>query len=184
MDSYIDLTLLPDPEFPEATLINALFAKFHRGLVDFGEGEIAISFPEYHKTGLGSTFRLHGTAQALDKFLSGTWLKGMQDHLTQSDLLPVPETHRFCVVKRVQVKSNAERLRRRAIKTGRLTEEQALIQIPNSKEQRTQLPFVVVASRSTQQKFKLFIEHKMVDKQQAGQFNSYGLSQQATIPWF
>ena len=33
MDAFVDLTLLPDPEFPATTLMNALFSKLHRGLV-------------------------------------------------------------------------------------------------------------------------------------------------------
>lgn len=33
MDAFVDIALLPDPEFPATTLLNALFSKFHRGLV-------------------------------------------------------------------------------------------------------------------------------------------------------
>ena len=46
MDAYIDIVLLPDPEFPATTLMSALFGKFHRGLVRYGEGAIGVSFPD------------------------------------------------------------------------------------------------------------------------------------------
>ena len=33
MDHYLDIRLLPDPEFPAPLLMNALFTKLHRALV-------------------------------------------------------------------------------------------------------------------------------------------------------
>ena len=70
MDAFVDLTLLPDPEFPATTLMNALFSKLHRGLVGHGEGTIGVSFPDVEDAhrGLGSRLRLHGSAADLRDF--------------------------------------------------------------------------------------------------------------------
>ena len=47
------------------------------------------------------------------------------------------------------------------------------------------LPFVQISSRSTGQRFALFIEHGQLQSQPAlGRFNHYGLSTEATVPWF
>ena len=44
---YIDITLLPDPEFSHAHLLGALLAKLHRALVQHGAGDIGTSFPQH-----------------------------------------------------------------------------------------------------------------------------------------
>ncbi|MCL1552323.1 type I-F CRISPR-associated endoribonuclease Cas6/Csy4, partial [Xanthomonas nasturtii] len=48
------------------------------------------------------------------------------------------------------------------------------------------LPFVVLGSCSTgQASFPLFIRHgPLLSEPKNGSFNSYGLSQEATVPWF
>ena len=38
MDTYLEIRLLPDPEFVPTMLMNALFSKLHRGLVEQGGG--------------------------------------------------------------------------------------------------------------------------------------------------
>ena len=66
-------------------------------------------------------------------------------------------SHGYQVVKRVRAKSNADRIRRRAIKRHMITQKEAFERIPNSVEKKLSLPFVVMGSGSTQQKFRLFI---------------------------
>ena len=71
MDHYIDITLLPDPEFPVTTLMNALFSKLHRGLVDHGGRDIGVSFPDIakNKRSLGKRMRLHGSKESLERLM-------------------------------------------------------------------------------------------------------------------
>ena len=196
---YVELALLPDPEFPAPQLMNALYAKLHRALCDVrannpaGSG-IGLSFPGHQEEGhrsLGSVVRLHGSDTALDELMALPWLKGMRDHLEQSqpEILTVPETcqgHR--VVRRVQVQSSAERLRRRLVKrhAGQVDAEEALRRIPDEVAERTRLPYVQLHSRSTGQHFFLFVQHGPLQNEPLlGGFSAYGLSQQgATVPWF
>lgn len=187
MDHYIDLKLLPDPEFPATQLMNALFAKLHRGLVELGCDDIGISFPDNtHGThGFGQRLRVHGAAAALDRLLARNWLSGMRDHVQLTELAAVPAGVKHRGLRRVQVDSSPERLRRRAIKRHGLTEEQVRQRIPDHAGKTTDLPFIDLRSQSSGQRFRLFIALGPIqDNAQTGTFNAYGLSREATVPWF
>jgi len=45
MDHYLEIRVLPDPEFSSEMLMAALFAKLHRVLGARGQGDIGVSFP-------------------------------------------------------------------------------------------------------------------------------------------
>jgi CRISPR-associated endonuclease Csy4 len=193
MEHYLDITVLPDPEFTETVLMNAVFAKLHRVLASLASTDIGVSFPKHiinhedrKKTRLGNKLRLHASQESLSRLMTERWLTGLRDYTHQTDILPVPThgiTHR--AVKRVQVKSSIERLLRRSVTKGWLTEEEALAKFQSTKAQESDLPFIQLKSTSTGQKFRLFISHEPPqDKAVEGNFNTYGLSSIATIPWF
>lgn len=185
MDHYLEIRLLPDPEFPPNVLMNALFSKLHRALALHGQGNIGVSFPDTGKTGLGSRLRLHGSAATLQGFMAQDWLPGMRDHTAVGEITSVPATGTHRVVRRVQVKSNPERLRRRLIARKGISEEQAQAAIPDHTAEKLTLPFVVINSRTTGQQFRLFMEHLPPQSQPVtGPFSAYGLSANATVPWF
>lgn len=184
MDHYLEVRVLADPEFTAQQLLDALFAKLHRALAQTANGQVGVSFPDAANT-LGGTLRLHGSHTALSALQATLWLKGLRDYTHVSEILPVPADAVFRVVRRVQVKSNVERLRRRSVKKGWLTAEQAETHLPACREQRTHLPFVQLKSLSSGQLFKLFIAQGPVQPTAiSGEFSSYGLSATATIPWF
>lgn len=184
MEQYIEIRLLPDPEFTASVLMNALFAKLHRALVEVSHGEIGVSFPQAQKT-LGDRIRLHGSISTLQRIMEITWLKGLTDYTNISAITPVPDNCQYRVVNRVQAKSSAERLYRRSVKKGWLTTEEAKKKITNSKEQHIKQPFVQLKSRSSGQEFCLFIQQgKLFESPKVGKFSDYGLSGDATIPWF
>lgn len=185
MDHYLDLTLLPDPEFPATQLMSALLAKLHRGLHDLRRDDVGISFPDVETAGLGSRLRLHGSAAALDSLLALGWLSGMRDHLRIGELAPIPAKVRWRCVSRVQVDSNPERLRRRLIKRHGISEQEASKRIPDSAARHCALPYVALRSNGNGQRFRLFIRHgPLLDAPTPGSFGGYGLSAQASIPWF
>ncbi len=187
MDSYLELQLLPDPEFPANMLMNALFAKLHRGLVSSGEGRIGVSFPDACQkgVGLGARLRLHGTVADLDHLMSANWLQGMRDHLSCSPVSPAPATAAYRVVRRVQAKSSPERERRRLIARKGVSVEAAMQTIPDSAAEKLDLPYLLLSSQSTQQQFRLFVEHLPVQNEAVqGTFSAYGLSSSGTVPWF
>jgi CRISPR-associated endonuclease Csy4 len=113
------------------------------------------------------------------------WLTGMADHVALNGREDVPDGAAHRVVCRRQFKTSAERLRRRRAKRHNESLEHARAQIPDSVEREVSLPFATLRSLSTGQRFSLFIEHGEIRNTPAqGTFNRYGLSQEATVPWF
>ncbi|MBK1733374.1 type I-F CRISPR-associated endoribonuclease Cas6/Csy4 [Thiococcus pfennigii] len=187
MDRYQDLRLLPDPEFPPSVLLNALFAKLHRVLVELPEGRPGISFPGYDaaQPTLGDRLRLHGSGHVLAVLADREWLRGMRDHLDIGTIAPVPATDRSVLVRRVQAKSNPERLRRRLMRRHGLSREAALVRQPTREGERLVLPWLEVRSTSTGQRFRLFVDQQVhPGPPTAGVFSPYGLSATASLPWF
>ncbi|MTD39643.1 type I-F CRISPR-associated endoribonuclease Cas6/Csy4 [Erwinia sp. CPCC 100877] len=184
MDHYLEIRVLPDPEFTEPLLMAALFAKLHRALGARGQGDIGVSFPEYGKTP-GAVLRLHGSHAALNELEAGRWRVGLSDYCHCSPVAPVPDVSRWRVVSRVQVKSSPERLLRRSVRKGWLSGEQAELRLRTMTAQQTMLPYLSLRSLSSGQPFRLFIRHgDILPGPVVGRFSSYGLSAQATIPWF
>ncbi len=187
MDHYLEIRLLPDPEFKTTVLMNALFAKLHRALFDLDARHIGISFPaaDPERPTLGDHLRLHGASGDLHNLMELQWLTGMRDHTVIRGPAMVPGQVRFRVVRRVQAKSNPERLRRRLAKRKGLTEDEAKRAIPQAIAERLNLPYVTIKSRSTGQDFRLFIDQMpLTNHAISGAFSHYGLSATATIPWF
>lgn len=54
MDYYLDIKLMEDLEFSAPILMNALFSKLHRALVEVSQGEIGVSFPVLSGKTLGN----------------------------------------------------------------------------------------------------------------------------------
>ncbi len=189
MDHYVELRLLPDPEFKSTVLMNALFAKLHRGLFDLNSTRIGVSFPgvqtDPKHPSLGDRLRLHGTAVDLHGLMALSWLTGMNDHTDIHGPAPVPAMVSYRVVRRVQVKSSPERLRRRLVRRQGISADMACRAIPQDKAKSLDLPYVIIKSRSTGQNFRLFIEHRPSGSEAVNSpFSYYGLSPVATVPWF
>ncbi|MGF1873428.1 type I-F CRISPR-associated endoribonuclease Cas6/Csy4 [Photobacterium indicum] len=183
MNFYCDIKVLPDPEASEPVLISNLISKLHRVLVQLKEHNIGISFPQVQKT-LGNTLRLHGTNASLSTLLETQWLKGLRDYCVVGAVSVVPDNCKYRTVKRKQSKS-ASNKRKRSIAKGWLSAEEATLKIGDDQQTMLHLPFVQLNSLSTRQTMKLFIEHgKLRDEETEGQFNRYGLSSVATVPWF
>lgn len=187
MRNFLDIRLRPDPEFTPPLLMSALFSKLHRALVDLDQAAIGVSFPDHDpaQPTLGDRLRLHGIQPDLERLMALQWLTGMRDHIVTMPVETVPLDVQHRIVRRIQAKSNAERLRRRAIRRSGFTEAEALERIPDTVERSLRLPFVSIASRSTGQRFPLFIEHgELQAEPRPGRFNHYGLSRATTVPWF
>lgn len=184
MDYYLDIRVLPDPEFSEEMLMAALFAKLHRALGARGAGDIGISFPKVDYKP-GDTLRLHGSETALMALEATGWRKGLMDYCQCAAIAAIPEVKGWRTVARIQPKSNPERLLRRSVNKGWITAEEAAQRLVNCPEKRIDLPYLHIKSLSSKQQFRLFISHgELLPHPVAGTFSSYGLSATATIPWF
>lgn len=185
MNYFLEIKVLPDPEFKETVLMNALFSKLHRTLVAMRSTEIGVSFPDVKKKSLGTCLRLHGTLATLNNLVASGWLKGMRDYTVQTDIEPIPPDSKHRRIRRLQSKSNIDRLLRRSVAKGWLTEAEIEEKKTKMQRQLLQLPFLQLKSLSTSQTFRLFIEHGEIQSEPiSGVFNAYGLSSSATVPWF
>ncbi len=187
MDHYIDIDVRQGPEFPAHQLMSALYAKLHRVLVAQNSTGIGVSFPGVDLKALqfGTRLRLHGNLVSLSALLESDWLAGMRDHVKLVQPARVPEAAKHCAVRRVQVKSSPERLRRRLMRRHNLDAQEAQRRIPDDAARLVRLPFMQLRSTSTGQVYRLFIAHGPAQPDAvSGGFNTYGLSQVATIPWF
>ncbi len=155
----LEIKILPYPEFSATVLMNALFAKLHRALVSIKNDNLGISFPQFDKKNLGDQLRLHGTEEDLNRLMAMNWIKGLRDYTKVSEIQPIPNNVKYRIVKRKQVKSNVERLKRRSVKKSQLTQEEIDKKFSAFKEQRLKLPYLQLQSSSTSQYFKLFISH-------------------------
>lgn len=189
MDHYVDIRLRPDPDFAPSMLMGALYNKLHRALFDLQVTDVGVSFPA-HKHGvrartLGDHLRLHGSQARLEQLMGASWLTGMRDHTQVSELLATPANAQHINVARKQFNTGSESRAKRYAKRHNIEEGEARQIYAKVAARRIELPFVQINSRSTQQRFSLFIEHgKPVDAVVQGSFSHYGLSPSATVPWF
>lgn len=188
LSHYIDLKLRADPELPAEQLMASLFHRLHLALVQLRCGDLAVSFPGHvcqPTPTLGNTLRLLAPAERLSSMSASDWLGGMRDHVVTSALLPVPATASAVRLERVQAKTSIDRLRRRAMKRHGLTEAQARARLPASAaDARPDLPRLTLRSSSTGSRYELFLRLRSVERACAGNFNTFGLSAEATVPWF
>ncbi|KOO04495.1 type I-F CRISPR-associated endoribonuclease Cas6/Csy4 [Vibrio nereis] len=184
MDYYLDIQVLPDLDISAPALMNNLFAKFHRSMTQTLPGDIAVSFPKYHRS-LGDVLRLHGTEQNLSQLMALQWLKGLRDYTDVSDIRSVPtDVKGYRNVYRVQKKSVHNR-RKRSIAKGWLSEEEAIHRIPDEAQKMLKLPFLQLKSLSSQQNMRVYVAlGELLSEPTTGPINSYGLSKTATVPWF
>lgn len=187
MDHYLDINILEDPEFTAPILMNALFSKLHRALVEVSNGDIGVSFPKASKKSLGKTLRLHGSQHRLTQLEALPWRKGLGDFTAVSAIAAAPDVNDYWQVQRVHVQSSPERLRRRAMKRHGLTYDQAVAQLPDSVAESSELPFVRIKSQSTGgRQFPLFIKQTVVSESNHSDigFSKYGLSATTAVPKF
>jgi CRISPR-associated endonuclease Csy4 len=188
MTHYVDIDLLSDPELPPHVLLDALYGQLHRALAKTSNVAIAVSFPAYSlgPCSLGGRLRLNGPAAALDRQLSTVnWLGALREHVAVHDMALIPSNAEHRTLRRVQAKSNPERLRRRRMRRHDETHAQARERIPDHAFKSLALPFLTLSSASTGQRFRLFLRlNDAPCRPCPGSFNAYGLSTLATIPWF
>ncbi|HBC0017998.1 TPA: type I-F CRISPR-associated endoribonuclease Cas6/Csy4 [Enterobacter hormaechei subsp. xiangfangensis] len=183
MKSYVDIRLMPDTEFTGAAVLEKLWVRWHAYLVTSG-ARLAVSFPQNSADGLGDVMRVHGDKDALAELVGSRWAKGVYDYIQIGSVSDVPADARHCAVRRVQLKTNADRLRRRAERRGNLNAEQIETMFTAWNEQRYNCPFLRYHSASTGQKAIIHLTHTIVDEAQHGDFNTFGLSRTATVPFF
>jgi CRISPR-associated endonuclease Csy4 len=193
MNHYIEITLRPDAEVGLGFIWQKVYQQIHLALVEVKDANekvnVGVSFPKYGaKTfPLGDTVRLFGkTPGDLKAVRLDHWLERLSDYVSMTGVQKVPQhikTH-VCF-KRKQPKIDfMKRVERQAKRHG-VSIEAAFEHFKNyDKEHQLTLPFVSVFSQTWKQHFPLFVEKNNTTSGMAGQFDTYGLSKEATVPWF
>ena len=200
MKYYLDITLLPDAEANLGFLWQKVYPQIHLALVENktadGNSAIAVSFPNFADKifPLGNQLRLFGETQEQLQYLNiSRWLNRLTDYTHIKPIKDVPEAiDRYALFKRKQIKSNIEKKAERRAKHLNKPYSEVLEYLlkENSDSEndkyRSDLPFINMESLSSKNRgrFPLFIEKQLFDSRVMGEFNTYGLSKTATVPWF
>ncbi|MDP5213944.1 type I-F CRISPR-associated endoribonuclease Cas6/Csy4 [Pseudoalteromonas tunicata] len=183
MDSYIDIRLQPDAELPEAELSSKVFTKFHKALVTLKTDQIGISFPEVNVK-LGLLFRLHGDASLLHDLQGLKWLGPLAGYCKVTTVTHVPDQvqYRIISVKR----SNLSKAKlTRLIARGSIDKDGEKRYKVKMLSQGVENPYLDLCSSSTGQVYRKFFVFSDIQADPVdGEFDSYGLSKTATVPWF
>lgn len=183
MNSYIDIQIQPDSEMPLNILLNSLYTKLHKVLYDLTATNIGVSFPKYNFT-LGNVLRVHGEKMVLHDLLRLNWIGGMRGYCNISMITPVPDSAKFRTVSRKQTTMSQSKLRR-LVKRGSITENEIKQYKAQMFSKGIKHPYVELVSSSNGQKHRRYIElGELFDQPIHGEFDQFGLSKTATIPWF
>ena len=186
MDYYVDIQILPDAEMRENVLLNKVYTKLHKALWDLNAKDIGVSFPET-KVLLGRRIRVHSTAERLRELIATKWLGGLAGYCQPhyAEVRQVPSEAKYRVVSRWQHNMSESHLRR-LVKRGSITQDQ--IKAYKAKmfiKQMTTLPFFEIESTSSEKHHRRYIQMSdLYDEPVKGEFDTFGLSKAATIPWF
>ena len=183
MDYYLDITLKPDSEMPVNWLLNTIYNRLHKALYDIKSTNIGVSFPEYEVM-LGNVLRVHGAESILNNLQGLNWIGDMRDYYEVSDIKPVPSTAKFRTVSRKQSTMSQSKLRR-LLKRGTITEDDIKEYKARMFSKGLDNPYVELVSNSNGHRHRRYIEFgPLLDTPVEGQFDQFGLSKTATVPWF
>lgn len=183
MNYYIDVLIKPDAEMRMNVLLNSLYTKLHKALCDLHSTNIGVSFPKYEVT-LGNVLRIHSNESALKALQDKNWVGGMIGYCEVSDVKPVPANVQYRSVSRKQTTMSNAKLKR--------LQQRGSISQDDVKQYKAKMfskgldnPYVELVSGSTGHRHRRYIEFgPLMDNPVDGDFDQFGLSKTATVPWF
>lgn len=183
MDHYIEITLKSDAEMQENVLLNRVYTKLHKALFDLTCTSIGVSFPDYQVM-LGRRIRVHGTLAELDKLQSLDWLAELINYCNVSAAKKIPSQTQYRVICRKQSNMTQTKLNR-LIKRGTIAPEQIREYKAKMFTKGLNNPYVELKSTSNGEKYRRYFEFgELLSEPVDGVFDYFGLSKQATVPWF
>ena len=192
MNYYQEISMVPKTRIELHIFWQMLYKQIHLALVENkiaqNSSTIGVGFPEYDaiKKSLGYRLRLFAKEKNdLVQLDCEEWLKSLDDYVHIHSIKAIPDNvSDYAYFQRIHLKGNKEKLARRRAKRKGKTLQQALADFDEYEEQQSSLLYINMDSQTTGKRFKLFIEKKVIRKQQTGLFSCYGLSKKTTIPCF
>lgn len=183
MNYYIDIKIQPDAEMRENVLLNKVYTKFHKVLFDLKAKNIGVSFPEYQLI-LGQLLRIHGNQETLSNLHTTNWLGGLSGYCKMSDVTQIPEQVKHRVISRKQSTMTNAKLNRLILR-GTISNENIKTYKAKMFTKGLDNPYLELESASSKQLHRRYIQFgELLDKQIKGDFDQFGLSKSATVPWF
>ena len=183
MKHYIDIGIKPDAEMRENLLLNKVYSKLHKALHGLDTKEIGVSFPQY-KIILGKVLRLHGTENKLAELQAINWLGGLTGYCDVSLIQTIPEGAVYRTVYRKQATMTEAKLRR-LIQRGSISKDQVKAYKVAMFQKGLDNPYLELESSSNGQKYRRYIEFgELKNRPEIGEYDHFGLSKEATVPWF
>jgi len=193
MNYYQEIKILPDAEMRENLLLNKTVTKLHKALHDQKQTAIGVSFPNFNLK-LGDTIRLHGNQNDLQTLQDSNWLGGLSGYCDVSEIMPVPENIKgYRTISRIQPTMTEAKLKKR------IDYQQINGDLKNKedidaykKQYKAKMfsvsldnPYLELQSTSTGELYRIFINFGDIQNEPVtGEFNRFGLSKTATVPWF
>lgn len=183
MDHYIDIILKPDAEMRENILLNMAYSKLHKALFDFESSTIGVSFPAF-QVKLGNRIRLHGSQAELTHLQALNWLGGLASYCHVTDVQHIPSQVQYRVISRIQNTMTQAKLNR-LIKRGSIEPEKVRDYKAKMFSKGLDNPYLELESTSNGHKHRRYIAFgDLMTEPVSGSFDYFGLSKEATIPWF
>lgn len=183
MEYYIDVFINPDDEMKENVLLNKVYTKFHKALFSLSSREIGVSFPAYNVL-LGRVIRIHGDHRSLESLSELSWLGGLTGYCDVSKILLVPDNVQYRTVSRKQSTMTNSKLKR-LVKRGSIDPAEVKLYKAALFLKGLDHPYVEIQSSSNGHFYRRYFQFgELRDSPVSGEFDSFGLSKVATIPWF
>ncbi len=183
MDYYLDIKIEPDEEVPVYFIRNKVYTKFHKALFSLNSTDIGISFPKY-KVKLGNVIRLHGTENSLQKLQDKNWLGGLSGYCDISSIQAIPDEVVYRTISRKQSNMTEAKLRR-LIQRGSISQDEVKGYKAKMFQQSLDNPYLELESTSNGHKHRRYLAFGESSKSMTlGEFDFFGLSKTASIPWF
>ena len=184
MDHYIDVKINPDTEMRENVLLNKVYTKLHKALCTLQATDFGVSFPKY-TVKLGKVLRVHGTRDRSMVLQDLNWLGGLVGYCDKLLIQEVPaDGVSYRTVSRKQANMTAAKLRR-LIKRGSIPESDVKKYKIKMFSQGLDNPYLELQSGSSGHKHRRYLAFSRLSEQlKRGHFDQFGLSKDATIPWF
>lgn len=183
MDHYINIQINPDAEMRENLLLNKIYTKFHKALYMLKATNIGVSFPNY-KIILGCVIRIHASQVKLTELQNTNWLGGLVGYFDVSEIKQIPDDAKHRKISRLQSNMTAAKLRR-LIKRGSISTEDTKKYRAKMFAQGLDNLYLELESTSNGHKHRRYIQFGEISSQPVeGDFDHFGLSKTATVPWF
>ena len=183
MNHYIDIVIKPDKEMRENVLLNKVYTKLHLALCEQKLTNVGVSFPRY-KVLLGNVIRIHGGEARLLELEAMNWRGGLSSYCDVSTAQKVPEGTFYRTISRKQSNMSEAKLRR-LIKRDSITPEAAKAYKAKMFKKGLENPYLELESASNGHKHRRYLQlGELRPMPLKGEFDQFGLSKTATIPWF